>query len=90
MIIKYSPAFLSKLKRVDVRVRKSVKERILLFSKNPYDLQLNNHALKREYEGYRSIDINSDYRVLYQVKQENDEEIVYYFVLFGTHYELYG
>lgn len=93
MIVKYSPAFFDKLKKVDVRIRKSIKERILIFSKDPNYPQLNNHSLKhslkREHQGYRSIDITADYRALYQEKQEG-EEVIAYFVALGTHEELYG
>lgn len=60
MNVKYSPSLLNSLKKHDVRIRKSFKERIIIFSKNPNDLQLNNHLLKDPYEGYRSIDITSD------------------------------
>ena len=89
MTIRYDPSFFDKLKKVDVRIKKAVKERILIFSKNPSDPQLNNHLLKREYKGYRSIDITADYRALYQEKQEV-EDTVAYFTLLGTHDELYG
>lgn len=89
MIVKYSPAFFDKLKKIDVRVRKSVKERILLFSKNPNNPQLNNHSLRREYKGYKSINITADWRALYKEMQLKEETIAY-FVLLGTHDELYG
>lgn len=89
MTVKYSPAFLRILKKVNVRIRKNFKERIVTFSKNPNDVQLNNHLLKAPYEGYRSIDITSDWRAIYQVKQNLEEEVAY-FVDFGTHDELYG
>lgn len=89
MIIKYSPGFFNKLKKVDVRILKRVKERMLIFSKNPNNLQLNNHALKREYEGYKSIDITADWRAIYKEIRERDENIAY-FVLLGTHKHLYG
>lgn len=88
MIIKYSPYFFERLKKVDVRIRKSVKERILLFSKNPYDPKLNNHPLKREYQGYRSIDVTADWRAFYKELQEGNEKIGY-FTSIGTHKELY-
>ncbi len=65
MIIKYSPSFLKLFKQVDVRIRKSFKERIILFSKNPHDLQLNNHVLKDPYTGCRSIDVSADWRAIY-------------------------
>lgn len=89
MIIRYSPTFFRKLKEADVRIKKSVKKRILLFSKNPHDPQLNNHSLKREYKGHRSINITSDWRSLYKEKREGKDTIAY-FSLLGTHKELYG
>ncbi|MBI4038677.1 type II toxin-antitoxin system mRNA interferase toxin, RelE/StbE family [Candidatus Daviesbacteria bacterium] len=84
----YDSAFVKKLKKVGVRIRKSFKERILIFSKNPYDLQLNNHALKDGYKGYRSIDIAGDWRAIYKETQIG-KEVVAYFVEFGTHVQLY-
>ena len=89
MKIAYDPAFYDKLKKVNVRTRKRVKERILIFYKNPHDLQLNNHPLKREFKGYRSINITADYRALYKEVTLGKEKIAY-FVLLGTHSELYG
>ena len=88
MIISYSPVFFKTLKKLDVKVRKSFKEQILLFAKNPNDPALNNHSLKREYQGLRSIDITADWRAIYDEKQEGEEETAY-FVLIGTHKELY-
>lgn len=89
MIIKYSPAFLVTLKKANVRVRKRVKERMLLFSKNPNDLQLNNHALKRQYQGHRSIDITGDWRAIYREVQTGEEQPYAYFTALGTHAQLY-
>lgn len=88
MTIKYSPAFFKQLKIVDIRIKKSVKERILLFSKNPYDPQLNNHLLKREYKGHRSINITADWRALYRELREGENTLAY-FVTLGTHRQLY-
>ncbi len=88
MIIKYSPVFIKTLKKLDVRIRKSFKEQILLFSKNPNDPQLDNHQLKREYQGLSSIDITADFRAIYEKKYEGEKETAY-FVLIGTHKQLY-
>ncbi len=84
MIIRYSPVFLRTLKKVDVRIRKSFKERVLIFSKNPADLQLNNHPLNEPYLGLISIDVTSDWRAIYQEKNEGEKEVAL-FVLIGTH-----
>jgi len=89
MIVRYTGNFLKQLKKSDVRIRKAFKQRLLLFIKNPNDLELNSHSLKREYSGFRSIDITSDYRAIY--KEINVEDDAYiYFSSFGTHAQLYG
>lgn len=89
MIVIYDPAFLKKLKKVNVRIRKSFKERIELFLKNPDDPILDDHPLQDEYAGYRSINITSDWRGLYTEKYTEDG-IVAYFSILGTHNDLYG
>lgn len=89
MTIRYDPALLKKLKKADVRIRKRFKERIALFIENPFNPQLHNHALQREYQGYRSIDITSDWRAIYTEKREGDE-VIAYFIAIGSHKELYG
>ena len=89
MIIKYTDNFLKQLKKSDVRIRKAFKQCVLLFEKNPNDLELNNHFLHELYQGLRSIDITADYRAIYkEVIQEDDTYI--YFTSFGTHTQLYG
>lgn len=88
MIVKYSPAFFKRLKKVDVRIKRKVKEKILLFSRNPNDPYLNNHLLEREYKGHRSINITSDWRALYREFREGKDTVAY-FVTLGTHKQLY-
>lgn len=88
MNVKLDPDFFKKLKKLDVRIRKSFREKIAIFVKNPLDPQLNNHKLQKPYEGLRSIDITNDYRAIYE-EMTVREEIVAYFVLLGTHKELY-
>ena len=88
MTIRYSPALLKKLRKVNVRVRKSFKNRLLIFSKDPNYPLLNNHPLEREYQGFRSIDITANWRALYTEKEEGQEPVAY-FELLGTHKELY-
>jgi len=89
MRVKYSPAFLSILKRVDVRIRKSLRESIAIFIRNPNDLELDNHDLRDEWLGYRSIDVTENWRALYKEITENDESVAY-FIALGTHDGLYG
>ena len=88
MIVKYSPSFLAIVKRANVRIRKSFKKRIDIFSKDPYNPQLNNHALKDKYQGYRSIDVTSNWRAIYE-EIIIEEETIAYFIAMGTHKDLY-
>lgn len=89
MRVVYDPAFLEKLKKVDIRIRKRVNERIILFSQNPEDPQLDNHPLQRGYQGFISIDITSDYRAIYKETKIGGVTAAY-FIFLGTHRELYG
>jgi addiction module RelE/StbE family toxin len=89
MKVRYSPDFFQKYKKADVRIRNKVDEKIAVFLKDPYDLQLDNHTLKRQWKGLRSIDVTSDWRAIYKETQIGDK-IVAYFVALGTHKELYG
>lgn len=88
MKVKLGPDFFKKLKTVDVRIRKSFRERIAIFAKNPLDLQLNNHELREPYKGLRSIDVTNDYRAVYE-EQTAGKDTVAYFSLLGTHKDLY-
>lgn len=88
MRIIYNPAFIQKLKKLNVRIRKSFRERIAIFQLNPSDPILDNHPLERELKGYQSIDITADYRAVFEELQVGEERI-YYFFLIGTHKELY-
>ncbi len=89
MKIKYSPNFLKKFRKLNVRIRKSFNKRMTIFKDSPQDPQLGNHLLEREYLGYRSIDITADWRAVYK-EAEILEETIAYFIDIGTHEQLYG
>ncbi len=88
MNVKYSPLFLSTSKKLNVKVRKSLKKRLAIFIKDPQDPQLDNHELKRRWLGHRAIDITADYRAIYKELYYGDE-IIAYFITIGTHNQLY-
>ncbi|MDP3974411.1 MAG: type II toxin-antitoxin system mRNA interferase toxin, RelE/StbE family [bacterium] len=88
MIIRYDSDFIKKLKKVNVKARKSFKDAMLIFSKDPYAPQLNNHPLKRDWTDFRSINVTADYRAVYS-EIEEDGETIAYFVAIGNHKELY-
>lgn len=88
MIVRYDPIFLKKLKKVNVRIRNSFKERLEIFIKDPGNSQLHNHALRDQWEEHRSINLTNDWRAVYTEKIEGVNKIAY-FVAIGTHKELY-
>lgn len=88
MELEFSPEFRKKYRNVDVRIRHRVDDYLRIFRNNPKDLELDNHALKRGWKGYCSIDINADYRAIYKETKIGDD-FVAYFVALGTHKELY-
>jgi addiction module RelE/StbE family toxin len=81
MIIQTTKNFDKQYSKLNVKVKGQFKNRIELFSVEPFDVILRNHALKGKYLGYRSIDINGDVRALYTVKGD----IVIIFGFIGTH-----
>ena len=89
MKVKLDPDLLKKLKKLDVRIHKRFKEKIIIFQKNPNEPSLNNHELRDPYKGLRSIDITNDYRAIYEEMMVG-KDIVANFSLLGTHDELYG
>ena len=89
MRVQLAPELIKKLKKQDVRLRKSFRLAIDLFSTNPNAPKLDNHELQQEWAGFKSIDITNEWRALYTEKKEGDE-IAAYFEEIGTHEELYG
>lgn len=88
MRVQLAPKLIKKVKKTEVRIRKSFKQAVNLFSQNPNNLELNNHKLSREWTGFRSIDVTSDLRAIYQEINEGDEPFAY-FIELGTHRQLY-
>lgn len=86
MIIQTTRSFDKQYARLDTKIKLRFKERVELFSKNPFEATLRNHALKGKYLGYRSIDITGDIRALYTVK--GDAIIIFGFI--GSHSQLYS
>ncbi|MCL4353733.1 type II toxin-antitoxin system mRNA interferase toxin, RelE/StbE family [Patescibacteria group bacterium] len=88
MNAKLDPNFSKKLKKLNVKIRKSFRKKIFIFIKNPLDPQLNNHKLREPYKGLRSINITNDYRAIYR-EIKTGEDTIAYFIILGTHKELY-
>ncbi len=67
------------------KVKTKMVERITLFSKDPIDYMLRNHALNTPYKGSYSIDITGDYRAIYYLVDDQTAM----FTHIGTHSQLY-
>jgi addiction module RelE/StbE family toxin len=85
MIIQTTKSFDKQYAKLNLKLKQQFKVRLELFSINPFDAKLRNHALRGRYLGYRSIDITGDIRALYTVKNN----IVIIFGFIGTHSQLY-
>jgi mRNA-degrading endonuclease YafQ of YafQ-DinJ toxin-antitoxin module len=71
--------------RLSPKVKQKMVERITLFTQNPLDSRLRNHALHTPYKGSNSIDITGDVRAVYELI--DDETAL--FTHIGTHFQLY-
>lgn len=85
MIAFFHKNFEKKFDKLRVGERKKAKERLQLFSENPFNPILENHPLKGKYANYRSINVSGDLRAIYKLLNENE----CIFVDVGTHSNLY-
>ncbi len=83
-----APELIHKLKKADVRTRKKFKKALEIFFKDHLDPELDNHELKRAWEGFKSIDVTADLRAIYQEDESGDAPVAY-FVALGTHEKLF-
>lgn len=87
MLIEYSKKFIKEFKKCPDNIKKAFKIRLQIFINNEHDTILNNHCLTGELKDYRSININGDWRAIFQ---EIDSGEIIYFVAIGTHSQLYS
>lgn len=86
MIIFFHKHFSKTYQKSSAKIKKHFKNRLTLFTENPFYPLLNNHTLHGDFIGYRSIDITGGIRAVYKTLNEQTIE----FVLLGSHGELYG
>lgn len=78
--------FIKSYNKFDKKIKEKVNERLQVFSLDPFDSTLNNHALQGEFLGFRSINVTGDLRALYRMKDDVSVE----FVFIDTHSNLYS
>ncbi|MEK9165413.1 MAG: type II toxin-antitoxin system mRNA interferase toxin, RelE/StbE family [Patescibacteria group bacterium] len=84
MQIKYREKLTKVYAKAPIKIQKAFDKKMQIFMQNPFDRQLNNHALKGKLKPYRSIDITGDWRAWYII----EDNIVWVDIL-GTHSQLY-
>ena len=89
--IDYSRKFLKQLKKSPLEIKIAFRKRLGLFIQNPHHPLFNNHSLKGQYSGDRSINLTGDWRAIFsqQQQQEEDDRLVTIFEVIGTHSQLY-
>lgn len=85
MTIFFHPRFEKSFKKLKPGQKEKFKEKKYIFLRDPFDPILNNHPLKGKYQGFRSINISGDLRVIY--KMVNSDTVV--FATIDTHSNLY-
>ena len=81
----FDKSFTKDSRRLQAGTKRKLAERLRLFVETPFHPLLNNHALKGNYAGLRSINITGDYRAIYQPTGTN----IALFIYIDTHSNLY-
>lgn len=84
MVINYTQDFIKDSKRLTSGQKEKLKIRLKLFEQDQFNPILNNHALKGNYIGYRSINITGDLRAIFR---KTDDSII--FTNIDSHSNLY-
>lgn len=85
MIVIFHKRFDKMASKLPQKIKTKMVERITMFTKDPLEYALRNHALNTPYKGSYSIDITGDYRAIYFLV--DDETAM--FTHIGTHSQLY-
>jgi addiction module RelE/StbE family toxin len=78
--------FVRQIKKLPRPLRAQVLERLQLHAREPAHPLLNDHKLHHPYDGYSSIKITGDYRLVYKKLAPH----VYFLRAVGTHHQLFG
>lgn len=86
MNIFFKKNFIKKFKKLPKNTQIKFNEKIKIFSKDPFNVILNNHSLHGKYANSRSINVTGNIRAVFEEIGENHVE----FVAIGSHPELYS
>lgn len=85
MHVRFHKHFVKKYEKLK-KIQEKINDKIRLFSEDPFNSLLENHALRGEFKDCRSINITGDYKAVYKLASPN----VALFIKIGTHSELYS
>ena len=88
-LINYSKRFDKQRKNLPPEIKIAFRETLELFLEDPTNPALRDHSLKKEFAGFRSIEVTEDVRAIYRKEQEGKREAITFYLI-GTHEELYG
>lgn len=82
--IVFSSRFEKQAEKIPRKVYGAFRKRLVLFTQTPFHSLLENHPLRGEYVGKRSINITGDYRAIFE---DRDDTVT--FIAIGRHRDLY-
>lgn len=85
MLIHFTRKFAKQYDKADLKIKNAFQSRLKLFREDSFNPLLNNHSLRGEYLGYRSINVTGDLRAIFKIV--GDETT---FVIIDSHSNLYG
>lgn len=88
MEIKYGTRFRKNYIKADKKIKAAFTHAIELFLEQPNHPLLRNHALRKKYAGYRSINVTEDWRAVFKETKSKKLKVVIFHLL-GTHDQLY-
>jgi len=86
MILKFHQDFKKNYERLTPKLQEKVNKTLDLFTQNPWDRALRNHALKGQMQGKRAISVTGDLRILFQ---EFENYTIVSLGDVGTHAQIY-
>lgn len=88
MIIDFHKKFDKTYFKLDQKIKIKFREKLKIFSINPFEIILNNHALTWDYKWFRSINITWDFRAIFKEYPNWTYEFVEFLEIW-SHSELY-
>ena len=84
--IKFTKSFQKQFQKILPKLQSTFFDRLEIFKNNPFQEILNNHSLRGQWAGFRSINVSGDYRAIYE--DLGDSKVKFHAI--GTHSQLYG